>query len=616
MSGVAFFGWLGPCRMLVALATGLTMLTVGSVQAASPTLEELRVRIASDRLAGLAEGWEALEAGWFEEQPEARRSLLWFMGGAALGGADDLALERIVELLSGMGEADPVAASLAGFLRGSRLLRLGQEGEGLVEILQAANALIEIEDSGIQRIASGELCRGYTMAGRLDQALVQCRRQTRLLADLDDPPALAAAEHAEAIVLSYQQQHREAALLWRSARERFRAAGMPELANRLAGSLATALLELGEYAEALDLASEAHRAALASASPTSIAMTGEYVGSALIGLGRYEQAVAVLEQSLQALAGISYPQIERSILLALIEALEAQEDTSEERLAALEDRLEKMVFRQAPSPEQSQTIEQLESMVRQRTLDLRIRELEQEAELRALALETAARESEQREAALRSQRKVSLFAMLAIVALVVASVFLLLLLRSQRQLSASLHDQAYRDALTRLPNRRAFSEAASALLAKRRDDDSVHTLMIVDLDHFKRINDQGGHPLGDDVLVATSQGLLEVAPDSALVARLGGEEFAILCPETDLESALSLAESLRKAIGRLSFELNGKPMQVTASIGLATLAGDSERSLSNWMKRADLALYAAKSGGRNRVERHQDASGHHGQETN
>ena len=587
------------CRLLLAV---LLAVVLGTLQAAPPTLEALRARIASDRVIGLAEGWQALEAGWFDDQPEAQRSLLWFMGGAAVGGADDPALERIVTLLDGLGEADPIAASLAGFLRGSRLLSLGQEGEGLIEILQAANAVIEIDDPGIQRIASGELCRGYTMAGRLDQALVQCRRQTHLIRALDDPPALAAAEHAEAVVLSYQGDHRQAAALWRSARERFSAVGMPELASRLAGSLATALLELGEYSEAFAMAAEAHQAALASGSPTSIALTGEYLGSALIGLGRHEEAVAVLEQSLAALSGISFPQIESSVLRALVRALGEMDGVDPERLAAQEERLEAIVLRHPPSSAQAETIDQLESAVRQRTLDLRIRELERKAELRALALEVAARESEQREAALRSQRKVTLFAVLALAALIVASIALALLLRSQRRLSSSLHAQAYRDPLTKLANRRAFTERATALVKSDSGSGKTHCLMIVDLDHFKRINDQGGHPLGDDVLVSTARCLIEVAPSGTMVARLGGEEFAVLCPDTDAEAALALAEKLRQAIARLQVELDGKPLQVTASIGIANLSGSAGHDLSSWMKRADLALYAAKSDGRNRVE--------------
>ena len=590
-------------RLLFAL---LLIMVLGTVEAAPPTLEALRARIASDRVIGLAEGWQALEAGWFDDQPEARRSLLWFMGGAALGGADDPALERIVALLDELGETDPVASSLAGFLRGSRMLSLGQEGEGLVEILQAANAVIEIDDAGIQRIASGELCRGYTMARRLDQALVHCRRQTYLLRALDDPPALAAAEHAEAVVLSYLEDHRPAAELWRSARERFRAAGMPELASRLAGSLATSLLELGEFTEALAMAEEAHQAALAGGSPTSIALTGEYLGSALIGLERYDEAVAVLEKSLAALSGISFPQIERSIVRALVRALREVDDTDPERLAALEDRMETIVLRHLPSPEQVEAIEQLESAVRQRTLDLRIRELEREAELRALALAAAARESEQREAALRSQRKVTLFAVLAMAALIVASIALALLLRSQRRLSRSLHAQAYRDALTKLPNRRAFTERATFLIDAKNGSGKTHSLMIVDLDHFKRINDQGGHPLGDDVLVSTARCLTEVVPNGTMVARLGGEEFAVLCPDTDTEAAMALAKQLREAIARLPVELNDKPLQVTASIGIASLSDRTEQGLSSWMKRADLALYAAKSGGRNRVEKAMD----------
>lgn len=588
------------------LASFFTFLLVIHAVAAAPTLEELRARIATDRLAGLAEGWAALEAGWFDDQPDARRSLLWFMGGAALGGADDAALERVVDLLNELAADDPVAGSLAGFLRGSRLLSLGQQGEGLVEMLQAANAVIGIDDPAIQRIASGELCRGYTQARRLEQALTHCQRQTSLAGETDDPPALAAAEHAEAIVLSYQGEHRQAAELWRSARRRFHDAGMPELSSRLSGSLAAALLELSEYDQALEMAKEAHEQALAGGSPTSIAMTGEYVGSALLGLRRYEESVAVLERALASLEGISYPGIERSVLRALKVAQTAIHGEYDPRVAELGARLDALMTTHPPAPELVETIDQLEAIVRERTLDLRIRQLEREAELRTLALETATREAAQREAVVRNQRRAMAYAGVAVGALIAATLALVLLLRSQRRLASSLHAQAYQDALTGLPNRRAFTERAAELIDDSGPGARTHSLMIIDLDHFKRVNDQGGHPLGDDVLVSTAHCLRELVPGLAMVARLGGEEFAVLCPDSGLSQARALAEQLCRAVAGQHFELGGQPLRVTASIGVASLSTDDHRSLSDWMKQADQALYAAKSAGRNRVESQPD----------
>lgn len=566
-------------------------------------LEAFRLRIATDRAAGLAEGRAALESGVFGNDPASRRTLLWYMGGAAVGGADDAALERILGELHALAREsdDAFSDSLAGFLRGARLLDLGEVGEGLVEVLRAANAVADREDPLIQRTTAGELCRSYAAASRLDQALLHCRRHTRAAQESGDEAALARAEYLEASVRSYRGEHAEAVALWDSARQRFLRLGLKGLADRTAGSLASDLINQGDFAAALRMAQVALQAAEESGSAVSIAIASGYSGSALVGLGRSNEAIPVLERALSALARIEHPTVEGNLLRVLMQALEAVEGTASPRLQEADARLQALQIQREPSPEQSDTIAAIEEQVRQRTLDLRIRELEREAELKALALEAARREAEQQQAALRNQRTVTWLAVLASAALLIALLAVGLLLRAQRRLAASLHAQAYRDALTGLPNRRAFTERASQLLADPQARMQAHSLMLVDLDHFKSINDRGGHPLGDEVLIATGLCLQREAPASAQVARLGGEEFAVLCPGLAGESALALADRLCRAIAAQTFSLRGEPLRVTASIGLAEQPSASSRGLAAWMKAADQAMYRAKAEGRNRV---------------
>ena len=123
---------------------------------------------------------------------------------------------------------------------------------------------------------------------------------------------------------------------------------------------------------------------------------------------------------------------------------------------------------------------------------------------------------------------------------------------------------------------------------------------MVDIDHFKRINDRLGHAAGDAVLCAVAQTLQAHAREVDRVARFGGEEFCVLLPHTLHEGALQAAERLREAINLVSIPWNDEVISVTISTGLAT-ADNPDESLDAIIQRADQALYQAKADGRNRV---------------
>lgn len=162
------------------------------------------------------------------------------------------------------------------------------------------------------------------------------------------------------------------------------------------------------------------------------------------------------------------------------------------------------------------------------------------------------------------------------------------------------------DGLTRLTNRSHFIKRGQKELARirrqpSRQPDALACIMI-DLDHFKKINDTWGHHAGDAVLVATSEIMMENARQYDEVGRYGGEEFAILLPGVTLELAEQVAERLRMKIADTVVKVDGNEIHMTASMGVAAYPTTAVDNLNDLLKAADQALYRAKEGGRNRVE--------------
>jgi diguanylate cyclase (GGDEF)-like protein len=164
----------------------------------------------------------------------------------------------------------------------------------------------------------------------------------------------------------------------------------------------------------------------------------------------------------------------------------------------------------------------------------------------------------------------------------------------------SIERLAMTDDLTGLPNRRAFLAAAERAIDQIGGVALPSTLLIVDLDHFKRVNDAYGHRAGDQALQAAAQALARsVRSDIDFVGRLGGEEFVVLLDAADDETARRAAESARAAIAGMRVATPNGEIVVTASIGYTPLA--AEDSVSAALQRADEALYVAKRAGRNQI---------------
>jgi diguanylate cyclase (GGDEF)-like protein len=167
------------------------------------------------------------------------------------------------------------------------------------------------------------------------------------------------------------------------------------------------------------------------------------------------------------------------------------------------------------------------------------------------------------------------------------------------QANEVLEQLAITDGLTRIHNHRFFQDQLTREVKRADRTGAPLALLVIDLDDFKRFNDEYGHETGDEVLQRVAEVLVEETRDADLVARYGGEEFVVLASDTDLEGAAALAEKLRLAVHLrpLALSTGGASARVTVSIGVAQYSGDRSRLFRD----ADRALYEAKAAGKDCV---------------
>lgn len=169
-----------------------------------------------------------------------------------------------------------------------------------------------------------------------------------------------------------------------------------------------------------------------------------------------------------------------------------------------------------------------------------------------------------------------------------------------RRLVRELERETRTDPLTQAGNRRAFSEALRVEIGRARRYASPLGLAVVDLDHFKRTNDSWGHAAGDEALRTFAERARRILREGDALFRLGGEEFALLLPCTDVDGSVAAAERLLAALREAPVPFHGASMPLAASVGVASLEPE-DRGAEELFARADAALYAAKATGRDRV---------------
>ena len=166
----------------------------------------------------------------------------------------------------------------------------------------------------------------------------------------------------------------------------------------------------------------------------------------------------------------------------------------------------------------------------------------------------------------------------------------------------ALRRQATRDQLTELWNRTAMFDILTAELTRAKRDSNTVSILMIDLDHFKRVNDTLGHAAGDGVLREAARRMVACVRSYDSVCRYGGEEFLIILPGCDVAAATLRAEGIRLAVAKDTFQIPEGPLGITCSVGVAASSGADILDVTELIRKADEALYTAKHNNRNRVE--------------
>lgn len=193
------------------------------------------------------------------------------------------------------------------------------------------------------------------------------------------------------------------------------------------------------------------------------------------------------------------------------------------------------------------------------------------------------------------------------IGMITATWGLFCLSRDYRSLIDAIHQErdqwrskANQDALTGLYNRRYFFSQAERLISQPAPEKANLALLMMDIDHFKQVNDRFGHPVGDQLLTCVAERLRHSCSRHCMIFRIGGEEFCIITPATDIATALSISEQLKQQISAILLTTpDNEQVSCTISVGVSLLK--PQDSLGEWLRRADQALYRAKRQGRDQV---------------
>lgn len=568
---------------MICRAAAFVLLLVLPVVGAALELAPLERLTLDNPRAALRTG-EAMLAR--AESPSQRIEVLDLMGRAAIQLGDSAALAEVLLRLAG--EPAP-AAAVAKVLRADRGVDLSQREDALRLALEAAAGLADA--SPLLRFhAQAVLCVAYYENRRYPDAERQCLLAETTARTSGNLFQLARAEDFRSWATYARGDVAGAIAISERALQRARALGADGLFAVIASNLAQAYVDVGRIVEALALSRESLRLSLAEGRAAHAVEARVNLARALQAQGRSELALAEIARALEQARQAQYR-------AGLEEVYQAQGRIAEQAgradlaLAAARG-LADVRLRPADRPSADQLAE-LESRYRSREQALRIRALEQARHSDRLRLAEVQLQRARDRAAIQAVA-------LAGAAALVLAVLLGWALRTQRRLGAQLQQLAERDPLTGIENRRIFMQRVQRLL----DATSAPVpaaLMILDLDHFKSINDRFGHPFGDTVLLATVAAVREVLDDGCRFARLGGEEFGLLCERHDPRAAAALAERLRAAVAAMRLSGPRGEVSLSVSVGVAPLLAGIDQP-SAWFRAADAALYRAKHAGRNRVE--------------
>ena len=542
----------------------------------------------------------AFDAGVYGGNPAGEREALWWMGHAAINVSDDAAVTEAVARLKSLGSVghDTLAESYAGFLNADLRIAHG-DGGGVSDALQAAALQLDNPDPAHRALAKFQLCDVYSMAGQYHHSQPLCKQADAAFGALHDDWDQAQAKNDEGNNAYGMGQYDAAGNFYGQARALYEKAGDRSQALMVGDNLAQVMLKQGKPKQAIALS----RASLAderAAGRESDALISQHdIARAMEATGQHRDAMDLIASTVD--------EARKAHLDGLLPDLLQEQSWMAERNGNL--KLALTAARESAAVARSHWTSSLRSQQAElaaryaaREKEIRIRELERNNQIKNLKLQAAEADAERNVMQMRRQRTTLVAALAAAIGLVVGVVSLLLLLRSQRRHTQELRRQALEDPLTGVDNRRGFFRRAEKLLGKRgADTPPLHALLLFDFDYFKHINDRCGHPFGDIVLNVSLQRLREVVGKRGRLARLGGEEFIVLCPRVGGAAALQLAGEMRVAMAGLEFPNAPDDLEVTISIGMALFDGMRCHDVGSWLRAADDAMYAAKARGRDQV---------------
>ena len=562
----------GAERVQALALRGSLLVRLADEEAAEATAKELDALAAGTPLAGAAAG--LVRAGiWARHAPLGRA---------------DRALSAAVAALP----ADTHGDMRLRFLAAQAAVRqsLGKLDEA-VALYQDAIRLAD-RDSPTWRRAELRSSLAYVLflAQQADRAIALNAEATRLATEAGDLYAQVNTANADAIFASAQGRDADELRASQRAIELARRSGSERLLVLTTANLADFYLKRGDHRTALQLSQQALPLARAQGDPVNESLALTNAGLALIGLQRIDEGSALVRQALlleERAGGLpAMADMQRELGHALETA-----GRLPEAWAAYTDhrRLADEVFQRQHQDAVLKLQESQDAERRQR-------------DLAALEIENGLKAAQLRGRELQQQ----LWALGLLAGTLLLAVAGLLLRRMRqsnarlRSTNAELQAAGERDPLTGLANRRHFQAVMQRTAAARFEG----SLLLIDLDHFKRINDRHGHATGDAVLVATAQRLRDALREDDLIVRWGGEEFLVVVRELPPEQVETLAERLLAGIGGQPVLHGQARVAVTASIGFATFPLLPAREALPWERAVDVvdtALYLAKAHGRNRA---------------
>jgi diguanylate cyclase (GGDEF)-like protein len=578
----------------------------------------------------LAAPAQSLECGDLPERADSIRSMRDrdAAGGVELG-------REVLDQLAAADLACPVGAMQVHAALASNLNILGRN-EAAVEAVEAALELAEGVDDPVKE-ASVRRTAGvvYWEIGAHDLALEHYLAALEASRAAGDLKGAARAAGNIGNLHNSMGNWEEARAYHQKALEGFEELGWQEgVAGTLVnlGALSSRIAEVRARAGEVDEATaeqeanlDYNRRALALFeqldNPRGIAYAADNIAKALVYLGRVDEALSFHERSLELRREVGDTSGVVNSLLTAADAMLAT-DRPKEALARLSEaesvlpdglsgHQREIIRRQVEAHERledyeaafraqqrllslndAQAAEDLATRVEQLQQTFRAEQLEQE-----LALQRARAEvSEQRA---RRQRLISTASIISVVLLLLVLGLLYSRYRLGRRVSHTLDQAARTDSLTGLSNRRDMTERIDEAILKRNEDNEPASLIMADIDSFKRINDTLGHQVGDQVLVHVAQLIRVQLRGVDITARWGGEEFLILLPGTREDGARCVSESLRRIIGESPPQLNGRSLSLTMTFGVTEI--EPGATFNDLIKRVDDAMYMGKSRGKNQV---------------